>query len=134
MWCADSDYALDGGVRVEEEDGGESLFFFFARLYIFEGCIAEDAPEFFAAFDCLHTRYQAAHAMADENHLIEDLMFEVRVEGSAEFGKVGAHLCCADPEGLTCGILVEPELVVFAQFAERPQVIEHGHPSHRTGP
>ena len=49
-------------------------------LELVERLIAQQVPEIVAAFQRLHHRDQAAHAVAYQHHLIEDRITLIRIE------------------------------------------------------
>jgi len=71
---------------MKEQDACKPLLLFLTSLYFIERFIADNPPEFFAAFDRLHAGDQSTHAVANEHHLVQHWGLMVRIEVVSQFG------------------------------------------------
>ncbi len=103
-------------------------------LDLFPGNPACQFPIVFPALQGLQPCDKAAHAVADQHHLVQGRFAMLRIEHLPHIGQVVAQLGRAEPERLAGGIEVEPELVVPANVGRASQVVEHLHPGHGARP
>ena len=131
MRGSEEDDAADVRHRLEPEDLPHRLALLGAELVALQRLVRDDGPEAVAAGLDHQPREDAAHAVSDQDHLIEGGVLALGIEGLADLEQRVAEHRGREQDGIAGGVEEEPDLIALADLLVAEHPVHHLEPGHR---